>query len=322
MRGIPIYLFFFVFGVSVFGQTQTQPTPNPEAEIRRQRALMDERQREMQTHSQRLRDISDLKNGGTVSKKTALDIHELYRKPSSSELKKLRPLDEDLKKYSSFLKRRNTGIVRLEPYAACGDSTRVLKVSDRCLEYTLPGHGSDFSFRERSYRIGRLADLRFDADSFSSPGICQQAIFGGVGDLPLEEIRLNTAGVPFLSLIEPPTTAAAAADMTERFRAGIEQDGFYYASGVKAVENMTYVLRSIAYRGTVARSVGGVVYDELELDERADVIVAFRIIRKHDSGGITIIWVELDRKRSPELETNKREMPGRNPFAEARSKRF
>jgi hypothetical protein len=219
------------------------------------------------------------------------------------ELKKLRPLDEDLLRYSDFLKGRETGITRLEPYRGCGDLTKVVSASEDCIEFSMPGHGSDYSFRKRAYRLGRLADIRLDADAFSSPGVLQQAVFVGLGDVPIEKVGTNTPGMALITELRPAENIAAAFAISERFKHGSEKDGFYYATALRAVENMTYVLRSVAYRGRVLRSVAGAVYNELDLDERADVTVAFRIVRKHDSGGVTLVWRELSRRKAPELSS-------------------
>ena len=98
-----------------------------------------------------------------------------------------------------------------------------------------------------------------------------------------------------------------AVEAGRELQSAVEKDGYYYAKELRAVEQMTYVIRSVAYRGNVYRLVGGFVYDELDFDKRLDITVAFRIIRKHDDGSITIIWKEIARKPSPVLKRKKGE---------------
>ena len=82
---------------------------------------------------------------------------------------------------------------------------------------------------------------------------------------------------------------------------GIENDGFFYCRNLEASENTTYVLRSIAYRGSYYRAIEGFVYDELDFDERRDVTVAFRIVRR-DSESVTILWKILENQKSPAIK--------------------
>ncbi|MBK9155220.1 MAG: hypothetical protein IPM25_13550 [Chloracidobacterium sp.] len=318
MLKIVISTIFLFTSSSVFGQAQTQPTPDYNAERLRQQRAMEARRESTQRSMDRLGAISDrLINGKPINKETVENIKELYREPTEKELKNLQPAAEDLRTYASFLRSRRTGIVRLEPYKECGDGTKVVSVSEHCLEYSMPGNGSDYSFRERNYRLGRLADLRFDGDGFSSPGLLQLGVFVGLGDIPLDKVTTNTLGMAFITDLKPAKSLPAAAELGQLFRSGTEDNGYYYASAVRAVEGMTYVLRSVAYRGKLIRSIGGAVFNELDFDERADVTVAFRIIRRYDSGGIAILWKELNRTKAPELERETPETMIKNPFAEA-----
>nr|MBA3334881.1 hypothetical protein [Acidobacteriota bacterium] len=87
---------------------------------------------------------------------------------------------------------------------------------------------------------------------------------------------------------------------------GVFSDGFQYRRGFYAVENTTYVLRSIAYDGKYFRAVEGVAYNEFAFDKRRDVTVAFRIVRKDSDGSVTILWKEILRKNSPKIKYQKR----------------
>lgn len=228
-------------------------------------------------------------------------IVPLYRKPTKEELKTLAPNAEDIRKYADFLKNEKAGITKLAVDFGCADNPSVVVATPDCLLYTMPGAGSSYSFRVNNYRLRRLADLTFTNNSFQTTGVLTHGILVNLGDVALEQISLQTKGVKFL-LDFPPTIEYEQATATEsRLIAGIEQNGFVYRSGLAAEENRTFFLRSIAYRGASLRAIQGVTYNELDFDKREDIFVAFRIIRKDDDGSITILWKELDSKKSPKI---------------------
>lgn len=165
----------------------------------------------------------------------------------------------------------------------------------------MPGHGSAYSFRVSNYRISRLSDLQFAEGNFVASGVLKHGILVGIGDVPLENVDLNSAGLGHLNSFQPVADMVKAVEVGRTLRDGLEKDGYYYAQEMRAVDSMTYVLRSVAYRGSIMRSVSGFVYDEMDFDKRRDVTVAFRIVRRHDDGGVTILWKELARKTAPLL---------------------
>jgi hypothetical protein len=70
-------------------------------------------------------------------------------------------------------------------------------------------------------------------------------------------------------------------------------------------DNTTYALRSIAYQGTIMRSIQTLTYNELDVDKRRDVIVVFRVVKRDADGSVTILWKELSNKNAPKLKENK-----------------
>ena len=40
---------------------------------------------------------------------------------------------------------------------------------------------------------------------------------------------------------------------------------------------------------------------QVQQDNRVDLLIAFRVIRQDLNGNLTILWKELNRKRSPEI---------------------
>ncbi len=278
-------------------------TPEHAAQMRQEAANRAEANRiSNQINEAKLRSKRDqLFRGKTVPGAIAVDVKELYRTPTSKELKSLQVLSADLVKFKNFLSQKRTGMVRLVEDAGCGDSTKTLSAADDCIKYSMPGHGSSYSFRESNYRIRRLADLHFSNGNFMITGVLQHGILAGIGDIPLDNVDVNSRGLEPLNKFEPVTGYVKAAEIEQEMGYGWETNSFYYSRQLRAVDPMTYVLRSVAYRGNLQRSIGGVVYNELAFDKRIDITVAFRIIRRHEDGSITILWKELSRKNAPKI---------------------
>src|ERR1044072_426116 len=99
-----------------------------------------------------------------------------------------------------------------------------------------------------------------------------------------------------------------------RFAGGVEMDGYRYANKLKAENGMTYGLRLIAYK--IGNDVGLSMSNDIRRqiyspekgiflivkeDNRIDLTLAFRIIRRDEDGSITILWKELKRQPAPKL---------------------
>lgn len=277
-------------------------TPDP-AESRRLMRQQDENNRRFEA----LRNVSSAGTNSESSRRIALqNILNIYRKPTKKEFKLLAPEKEDYKKYEQFLSRSNTGLLKLVADQGCDENTNVLNVSEDCVKYSMPGAGSSYSFRIENYRLRRLSDLTYTDNSFQSLGIMAHAILVSVGDIPLEQVSLQTKGLKFLTDFKPAADFEKAKEIDLQFINGIEKDGFTYSRGLNAKENTTYILRSIAYQGSYYRTIQGFAYDELGFDKRKDITVAFRIIRR-DEESVTIIWKRLEEKESPKVKRNDKE---------------
>lgn len=334
MKNLLIYLCLigclFVGGRA---QTQTQaPPPQQQApsrdEVRQQqqqqqenaRQIQEERSRQIfqqqqrienQARSQNLRIISEITSGNIVVDRNIINssnsaasqrITALYRKTNKAELKLLAPNKEDQDKFAGFLRQDNTGLIKLVKDKGCADNPNVVVVTSDCLAYTMPGAGSSYSFRVKDYRIPRLADITFTERAFQSRGNALHGIFAEIGDVPLEQVNLQTKGLGFLVNFKPEADVKKADELDKKMRKGITADGFLYRRAVPVKANTTYILRSIAYRGVYPQAVQRYVYNEFEFDKREDVIVAFRIVRRYDDGAVLILWKRLAQKTSPKLK--------------------
>ncbi len=222
-------------------------------------------------------------------------VKQLYRKPSEDEMKLLTPAGLGSGAASIEL-------IKLIEDRGCSGSTNVVAVSEHCLKYSMPGGGSSYSFRVKSYRISRLADLTYSKGQFMTIGALVRGIMVDIGDVDLKLVTLNSAGLKFLREFETTSDREQAIKVDSDFLAGVTRDGLVYKRNLPAKLNSTYLLRSVAYRGSNYRSFEGVTYDEFSFDKRRDIIVAFRIVSLDPDGDVTIEWTEIDNKTSPVIK--------------------
>lgn len=232
----------------------------------------------------------------------------IYRKPTKDELKSIAPNPQLIQKYGAFLNQPGTGLTKLAADAGCAENTKVVVATEECLKYTMPGSGYAYSFRVRSYRIPRLADIIFTDNSFQTAGVRLHGIFVNIGDVSLEKVSLQTKGLKFLVNFQPETDFEKAKEIDRKLSEGIKSDGFLYRRGLYAQDDKTFVLRSIAYAGKYFRAVNNITYNEFDFDRRRDIIVAFRIVEKGADGSVTILWKELADKKSPRTRSKSKEI--------------
>ena len=120
----------------------------------------------------------------------------------------------------------------------------------------------------------------------------------------------------FLNDFEPETRSSEAKKQFARIAGVLDFEGYQYSKRVRAVENVTYAMRLIAYRNE--KSIALFYDDKIsakdlrflklnEMDKRSDVIVCFRIIRKDKNNSIEMLWKELSRRDAPKLIFQKNE---------------
>lgn len=288
---------------SIFINAQ-QPVATPRTPTTAEQAKQDlRRQQESNRRFEALRSAGEYNRriNNSVRSAALQTLSNIYRKPNKEESKLLAAEKDTLKKYAQFLRGTDTGLTKLMMDRGCAEYTSVLNVSEECRKYTMPGAGSSFSFRTENYRVRRLSDLTYRENEFYSVGILSHSILVNLGDFPLEQVTMQTNGLRFLNEFETVTEFEKARETDRRISDGIESGGFFYSRRAEALENTTYVLRVIAYRGSYFRAVQGFVYDELDFDERRDVTVAFRIVRRDDES-VTILWKILANQKSPAIK--------------------
>ena len=226
------------------------------------------------------------------------------KKPTKEQKKQLQPRAEDLSAYEQFLRQPKTGIFRILPDLECEANTLVIKADETCLK-AIPG-SSFYSFREREHTQEVLADIRLKDNYFISDGILSQGILVVLGDVVLQTVTPESAGLKFLNNYLPPTLNKEAQKQFLQMTKGIVSGGYEYGKIVPAKENATYALRVIAYKGSIFRTYQGFRFDLLDGDKRIDLTLAFRVIRKEKDGGLTLLWKEMARRESPKIKFEKR----------------
>jgi len=232
-------------------------------------------------------------------------IEPLYRDSSKEEREVMAPAEADRNSYSTYADKKDSGIIRLIADRGCADNAKVVDASADCARYTMPGAGSGYSFRFGDYRMHHISDIVFRKGNFEALGVLNHGIMVDLGDLPIDSVDENTAGVEYLKKIKPSKDFQQAGDLANKLTKGIENSGHRYASILPVRENSTYVIRSIAYDGEVIRKVGPFTYNELELDRRRDVIVVFRVVRLNGGNDATIVWKVIDDSKAPKLKPGK-----------------
>ncbi|HVE58323.1 MAG TPA: hypothetical protein VNB22_15940 [Pyrinomonadaceae bacterium] len=228
----------------------------------------------------------------------------LRTNPTKEQKKRLVPNPQDLRKYEQFLEQPHTGIFRLMPDIGCTENINVIKADAVCLSF-IP-ESSYYSFREKEHTIELLSDIRLKNGVFISDGILSQSILVHLGEIALEEIAPASEGLAFLTEFSPSAQGVEAQNQYTQMMRGVKVGKYEYKKAVPMIENATYALRVVAYKGNVFRTFRGYWFDLIEGDKRIDLTIAFRVIRKEQDGAVTLLWKEIGRKDSPRLTFPKR----------------
>jgi len=190
------------------------------------------------------------------------------------------------------------------PDIGCAENVNVIRADAACLNFV--PDSSNYSFREKEHTIELLADIRLRNGFFISDGILSQSILVQLGEIALENIVPESEGLKFLMGFSPNPQGLEAQKQFIEIMRGVKVGNYEYKKALPMVENTTYALRVVAYKGNVFRSFRGYRFDILEGDKRIDLTIVFRVIRKEQDGAVTLLWKEVVRKDSPRLILPKR----------------
>ena len=209
--------------------------------------------------------------------------------PTSAEKELIKVDAEDEARFAELLARPDTGIVRLLPLSSNGP---VVSAADPAT-YRRPRFNyfaATYSFSKRKHGHGLhgwyqhpfqgVVELKLSEAMFTT-GVMEESVgsivrLGDVrlGDVRLEDVTLQTEGVRHLGEMPVPADQLTAAALFDRNIRGFRLNGFSYGSIMPATLNTTYALRST-------------------LNQRADVLVCFRVVRQTPGGSVTILWRKL-----------------------------
>lgn len=240
--------------------------------------------------------------GMTILRRTGNFI--IRTRPTKEQKKRLVPNPQDLRKYEQFLEQPRTGIFRLMPDIGCTENINVIRADAVCLSFV--PESSYYSFREKEHTIEILADIRLKNGFLISDGILSQSILVNLGEVAIEELAPTSEGLKFLSDFSPNPQGSEAQNQFIQLMRGVKVGKYEYKKALPMIENATYALRVVAYKGNVFRSFRGYRFDILDGDKRIDLTIIFRVIRKEQDGAVTLLWKEIERKDSPRLILPKR----------------
>jgi hypothetical protein len=232
---------------------------------------------------------------------------------AKERVQRLRRIDvNDAAKYQQLLKQDGTGIFKIFPDLHCV-SKNVIRVAGECERYV--PLSSSFTFREGQYINPSYHDIYFENGKIFSKSFFLQGIFGAIGDEPVEGLSLSHPAINFLAVFEPAANPKDAASHAKQFRSGLDDGGYLYADNITPQVNVTYAMRTIAYRleNSLRPMSNETTTDEmmflsLAFDKRLDMIVVFRILGRDEFDGLTIVWKELKRKDAAKIKFGKREV--------------
>jgi hypothetical protein len=218
------------------------------------------------------------------------------RKLTQEHKRLLFPSAEERDAFAAFLRQPHTGMVRLLPQSDCPLDPRLIHADSSCVDSIppVPGGGSFYSFRSGGHQWGPRADVWLRGGAFRA-GFAGESLgfLTALGDVPLEAVTLDSAGVDYLNEFSPPTSLAEAERQYELNKVGFRVRNHVYGAAMYVRPGMTYVLRSITYRADNEQS---------KRRKPADVLVSFRVVSRAADGSVTLVWKELQRRKSPKLK--------------------
>ncbi len=185
----------------------------------------------------------------------------------------LEPSTEDRESFAEFLGQKDTGLIRLLPREEY-DYKKTL---------TINGGGAYYSFSRLTHEYGRGSDIGLERGHLSVGFAgADYGMMANLGDMSLDDVRVETPDVDMLASLSPPTLLPKARIEQRRSSEGIQVANILYKSSLPVVLNSTYILRSVNY-------------------ERSDVLVAFRVVRKDTDGSLILAWKMLRKGDVPKL---------------------
>jgi len=200
------------------------------------------------------------------------EVDALWEQIKAKEAPLLATSAADQAAFAEFLQQPETGLIRLLPRERYETKLKIR------------GGGAYYSFTRLTHEYGYGSDLELQQGKFSVGFAgADSGFLIALGDTPLEEVTLDHPGVRFPAEFTPPTKEADARAQHRQTYTGIQVGDFTYKYSLPAAVNTSYVVRSIQY-------------------DTADVLVAFRVVRKDYDGSLILLWKMLKKFPVPKLE--------------------
>ena len=234
-------------------------------------------------------------------------IREVMPSVSAAEIKRieqlLTPHPDDMQRYKAFLSLDRTGIFKLFPQSIC-DEARILRVDGECAN-SVPG-GSRYSFRAGS----KTPDIHYVNDRLWTKGFFALHLVANIGDVSIESLAPGDKFIKPLSDFVPGTDYDQARSQSDDIENGLALSGTTFTDNAEIRTDSTYLLRIVAYKNgnNLQRRLAKAAialddpirnFEILLTDNRLDLIIAFRVIRRDDHNNLTILWREISRKKPP-----------------------
>lgn len=281
--------------ISSYSQT---PSATPKIEDPREMI------RKVERGTFRMEAMRSMSDSGGLARADLIKNSQKNLTPSKrdKELTAMKP--NDRAKFEEFLNLPKTGFIRLHDSSVCNESKNIINAQGPC-PWSISGKATAYSFRKKLYTVSVFSDVRHYAGSFQIFGINQLGFITNLGDVPLENLTLQSPGIKLMADFKSSNDIEEIKYQHKLAKKGFLVGDYVYRSELPIALNQSYVLRSIAYDGKAYRTFGDDKIDIFEDDERKDIIVVFRVISKHEDGSFGILWKELHRQESPTITTGK-----------------
>jgi hypothetical protein len=192
----------------------------------------------------------------------------------------LSPSEEDRMLYAEFLRRPDTGLIRLLPREKYDSD--VYKQAQKSV--VLRGGGAYYSFTRLTHEYGYGSDISLDTGQLlvGFAG-ADYGFLTNLGDVPIENVGLDSPAVALFAAYKAAHEEPVARTEYRKFAQGTEIEGLSVKTHLPLRANSSYLLRSIDYGDS-------------------DVLVAFRVVRIDTDGSAILVWKLLKKFSNPSLK--------------------
>lgn len=295
-----------------FGQSSSSVTFSGLTDPERQRREQERRaERDLDRRMNIMRDLEKSSRLRSQPQQTVVISEPVLDKDAKERVRLLRRIDpRDLEENSGVLKLQNTGILKLFPNQNCV-TAQLVRIDGECSDFV--PMSSSFSFRQRAYIDAAYQDLEFVDGMFVSRGFFNQAAFAELGDTPIEEIDSNHSSILALTTIGTSDHYLDdARDTAKQLTFGLSANGITLSNKTMPEVGKTYALRVVAYKldhfipaFSPKSSLTELKFLSLSVDRRVDQTIVFRVVRKDEKNGLTIVWREIKSADAPRLKLGK-----------------